>query len=407
MAELSNKLKVFLARELQRQFTSNDNSVALFIGQTTTDVSSTQSIDNETLTRRQIQTAKILTDSKVALLIPRINWTIDTIYDDYDTSEDMITKNFYVYTTEGNVYICLSNGGGRKSIEEPRGTGTTPIQLSNGYVWKFMYKIPSELIDFIDANWIPVQELPTYDGKPYAYADESQLQYAVQYNAVGGRIEQIKVTSTGDSFPYYVPASLDSKIRTSTTTTVKLDIRASGSNDVYNGYSIRITKGKGVGQLRVISDYEGTTRIATVSEEWAELPDSTSSYEILPSIVISGDGTNATAYAKMNSYGVSKINSVVMVSNGTNYTTASVTTTPSLATNPVLQPIITPSVGLGAEPIFDFFARRACILVKFQGTEEKKAVIGNDFRQFGLWLSPKIGAGYTNSGKIAGTDSYL
>lgn len=407
MAELSNKLKVFLARELQRQFTSNDNSVALFIGQTTTDVSSTQSIDNETATRRQIQTAKILTDSKVALMIPRVNWTLNAIYDDYDTSEDMVTKNFYVYTTEGNVYICLSNGGGRKSLEEPKGTGTNPIYLSNGYVWKFMYKIPSELIDFIDTNWIPIQELPTYEGKPYAYADESQLQYAVQYNAVGGRIEQIKVSSTGNAFPYYVPVSAGHKVVQSTTTTVKLDPRASGSDDVYNQYSIRITSGTGAGQIRVISDYTGTNKTATITEAWAELPDTTSIYEILPSIVITGDGVNASAYAKMSAYGVRTINSVVMINYGSNYTTASVSTTPALGTDPVLVPLVSPSAGVGAEPLFDLFTRRMSILVKFEGTEDERAVLGNDYRQFGLWLSPKIGTGYANSGKIAGTESYL
>lgn len=407
MAELSNKLKVFLARELQRQFTSNDNSVALFIGQTTTDVSATQSIDNETLTRRQIQTAKILTDSKVALMIPRVNWTLNTIYDDYDTSEDMETKNFYVYTTEGNVYICLANGGGRKSIEEPRGTGTTPIQLSNGYIWKFMYKIPTELIDFIDSNWIPLQELPTYQGKPYAYADESQLQYAVQYNAVGGRIEQIKVSSSGGSFPYHVSASAGHKVRQSTTTTVKLDSRAFGSDDVYNEYSIRIIGGTGVGQIRVISDYSGSSKTATISETWSTLPDTTSVYEILPSVVITGDGRNASAYAKMSAYGERTINSVVVVTGGENYTTASVSTSPTIGSNPVLVPIVSPTAGIGAEPIFDLFARRMTILVKFEGTEDKKAVLGNDYRQFGLWLSPKIGTGYANSGKIAGTESYL
>ena len=151
----------------------------------------------------------------------------------------------------------------------------------------------------------------------------------------------------------------------------------------------------------------GTTKVATISEQWSELPDTTSVYEILPSIVITGDGSNASAYAKMSAYGDRSINSVVMVNNGANYTIASVSTTPALGTDPVLTPIVTPVAGVGAEPIFDLFARRMTILVKFEGTEDKKAVLGNDYRQYGLWLSPKIGTGYANSGKIAGTESYL
>ena len=64
MTTLSNNLKVFLARELQRQFSSLDNSVALFIAGTDDTVdSSVDSISNELKTRRQFQTAKILQDS--------------------------------------------------------------------------------------------------------------------------------------------------------------------------------------------------------------------------------------------------------------------------------------------------------------------------------------------------------
>ena len=168
MADLSSNLKVFLARELQRQFSSLDNSVALFIAGTDNTFtypnisSSINSISDELKTRRQFQTAKILTDSTVAMMIPRVNWTSGTIYDNYSLSSDNSTKNFYVYTTDGNVYICISNGGGKKSLEEPTRTGTSLIYLSNGYVWKFMYKVPSDLIDFVDSSYIPIKEIPIY-----------------------------------------------------------------------------------------------------------------------------------------------------------------------------------------------------------------------------------------------------
>ena len=132
MAELSNKLKTFLARELQRQFTSLDNSVGLFIAGTNYTSSGVDSIEEEIKTRRQIQTLKLIDDDKASLMIPRKNWTLNTIYEPYSFTADNSSRNFYVYTTEGNVYICISNGGGKKSIEEPSGTGTNQIQLSNG-----------------------------------------------------------------------------------------------------------------------------------------------------------------------------------------------------------------------------------------------------------------------------------
>jgi len=60
MTELSSNLKVFLARELERQFTSLDNSVMMFISNVDNSGSSSESLDNEIVTRRQIQTAKLL-----------------------------------------------------------------------------------------------------------------------------------------------------------------------------------------------------------------------------------------------------------------------------------------------------------------------------------------------------------
>jgi hypothetical protein len=66
----------------------------------------------------------------------------------------------------------------------------------------------------------------------------------------------------------------------STSTTIVLAAGSSATNDVYNGRYIRITGGTGSGQLRVISDYVGATKVATVSAAWTTTPDATSTYTI-------------------------------------------------------------------------------------------------------------------------------
>ena len=124
MAEFNNKLKTFLARELQRQFTSLDSSVGLFIGVTDFDSSGVNSIEEELKTRRQIQTVKLLYDSNVSLMVDRVNWTSGTIYQPYSYTQDNTSRNWYVYTSDRNVYACISAGGGRRSLEEPKGTST-------------------------------------------------------------------------------------------------------------------------------------------------------------------------------------------------------------------------------------------------------------------------------------------
>ncbi len=417
MADLSSNLKVFLARELQRQFSSLDNSVALFIAGTDNTFTypnistSINSISDELKTRRQLQTAKILTDSTIALMIPRVNWTSGTIYNAYSYTLDNSSRNFYVYNSDGNVYVCISNGGGKKSLEEPSGTGTGLQYLSNGYIWKFIYRVPSELIDFVDSSYIPVREVPTYENKPFAYgSDDKQLQYAVQYTASGGVVDGINVDTVGSAYPHTVKASAGHKVRESTgsPTVVSLDLRANGTNGVYENYTLRIFSGTGAGQFRKISSYDGSSKKATVATEFTVTPDATSLYEIIPTVEITGDGSGASAYVKMHAYAAKTIDAVVVANGGTNYTFATAKITPTASPTPtVLSVSINPVGGVGKDAIFDLFAKRISILIKIEGRERQRAVLGNDYRQFGLWLSPKIGSGYTNAGKIAGTDAFI
>jgi hypothetical protein len=55
-------------------------------------------------------------------------------------------------------------------------------------------------------------------------------------------------------------------------TKVKLDAGASATNDYYNGSIVMIVGGTGAGQARVIIDYDGTTKEATVDSSFATIP---------------------------------------------------------------------------------------------------------------------------------------
>tara|TARA_R100000655_G_scaffold49212_2_gene86736 strand:+ start:632 stop:2890 length:2259 start_codon:yes stop_codon:yes gene_type:complete len=62
--------------------------------------------------------------------------------------------------------------------------------------------------------------------------------------------------------------------------TITLDSSSSSTNDIYNGSTITITAGTGVGQIRIISDYVGSSKVATVSENFTTQPDATSEFEV-------------------------------------------------------------------------------------------------------------------------------
>ena len=61
--------------------------------------------------------------------------------------------------------------------------------------------------------------------------------------------------------------------------TIVLDAGASASNDVYNGCVIRLLAGTGAGEIRIITDYNGTTKVATIDRAWTA-PDATTTFEI-------------------------------------------------------------------------------------------------------------------------------
>ena len=66
---------------------------------------------------------------------------------------------------------------------------------------------------------------------------------------------------------------------------ITLAAGASATDDIYNGMVISITSGTGSGSLGVITDYNGTTKVATVKASTAAFtPDGTSAYSIAANV---------------------------------------------------------------------------------------------------------------------------
>jgi hypothetical protein len=62
---------------------------------------------------------------------------------------------------------------------------------------------------------------------------------------------------------------------------ITLDAGASATDDLYKHLRVSITSGTGSGQSRAINGYNGTTKVATVINNWATNPDATSGFEIV------------------------------------------------------------------------------------------------------------------------------
>lgn len=77
-------------------------------------------------------------------------------------------------------------------------------------------------------------------------------------------------------------------------TSITLDASASATTDFYVGAWIVLTGGTGVGQARVCTAYNGTSKAATVAPAWATNPDVTSTFAVMMAAHVAGVQGNVT-----------------------------------------------------------------------------------------------------------------
>jgi len=137
--------------------------------------------------RNDIIFSKALDANDVAAVIERYDWSSNIVYDMYDEysadnvaasgATSLATAIFYVVTDEYNVYKCLDNNRGANSTVKPTGTAREPQELSDGYIWKYMYTIPIYLRNkFMTSSVIPVATSLTTQ----FYSNGSITRYTIQ-----------------------------------------------------------------------------------------------------------------------------------------------------------------------------------------------------------------------------------
>ena len=205
--------------------------------------------------RLSMQSIKSASD--VSYIVPRNNWTNGAIYSAYD---DKVVGHplqpYFVITDENNVYLCVqrginSNGTFRQSVTKPTGTTTSLVDTGDGYIWKYLYSIPTDRAQkFLSSNYMPVKQ--TDSDEAVANPTTDGLQYAVQNAAVAGQVVQIVVTDGGTGYTSAPTVTVDgdgsSAAATATVsggavTKVEMTNRGSG----YQFAAITFTGGSGSG----------------------------------------------------------------------------------------------------------------------------------------------------------------
>lgn len=411
--------KTQIAKAFVDQFTSfSEDKYYLCLSGIDAVTSDARTERNELDVRKNILLSKRIDQNSASLLLPRYDWTegisMDAISDTVDVSG--FTNPFYVYSpTSQNVYVCLSNNQNNNGSNiEPNGTSTDILELTDGFAWKFLYTVPTESLGiFRDDNYIPVKTLPFYENIANAYEDTNQNQYEVQYEANlddDGSVVGVSVSTTGKAAKFVngVAQSTAAFVVSVINDADNAKVTLSGYDESLDAtnYSIRFVSGIASGIVRQISSINGSVFTLSESLPSNRVPAPGDLYEIGPELTITGNGSGAKAFVKLDQ--IKEIDRVIVYDNGSNYSTASASLVtgiiPDLSETYSFNPLVFDPIGKNAAS--ELASRHAAIGVQIDpaASPAEATALGNDFVNIAIWKNPSFAQGTVNAGDLAGSD---
>jgi hypothetical protein len=334
------------------------------------------------------------TDS--SLMIRRINWQANTIYDIYDHRvEALYDKDFYAIVHEGaqwDVFKCLENGNDNPSTVAPSRTNVGSnnedfFYPNDGYRWKYMYSIDDAgESKFATSDFFPVK-----------------VSANVAADAIPGAIDTILVTSPGRGYNNYFNGTFllqDLRLNGDPKRYAISTAGVSTVNGYYDNCYLYISSGPGSGQYRLIESYSSnaTHNVMFLESEFdsTDLPENSSQFEITPSVKITGDG-NQTSVASARAIIDTNANTIArveLIDKGQNYyhATAEVQASPTVGviSQAGVVPILSPVYGHGYDAPRELGCKFAGLSVKLVGSESNTIVTENDYSQIGLLKNPRF-----------------
>ena len=342
---------------------------------------------------------KRATGNDVSLVLPKVNWTANTKYRQYDDTigvVDLVTANttqnlkpMYVITSARNVYKCLANSAGANSTVEPSGDYTTSngnIATADGYIWKYMFNVkPSN--KFLNTDWVPA---PT---------SITALDYGVDASGVVlGELTTIVVTANGTNYREASNVRVDSFVSGQTT------IRLSNTALTLSIFSIpalsnlanMAISGTGIPTDTYITAVANANGLITLSSSTNAIGGNANNITISTRVYIDGDGTGAVANAVLSNTSINvsgadaNIARVNVTTIGTNYTRANALVFGS-GTGATTRVIIAPKFGHAFNPAEELMSNTVMVAVRIgeiDSTENGLISVDTSFRQVGLLQNP-------------------
>tara|TARA_Y100000996_G_scaffold414525_1_gene405668 strand:- start:20387 stop:22333 length:1947 start_codon:yes stop_codon:yes gene_type:complete len=397
---------------------------------------------------RDMLAVQKVANTDISFAAKRVNWTSGTVYEMYDDKDATIVSGtgngHYILTasgTEYNVFKCIhrDNAAHMSTVEPSKPSSATAYltqTTTDGYVWKYMYSIPSSIATkFMTTNFIPVRTLTanqvaggasdtilTNFGLA-AYTDQKK----VQIYANTGTIDSYVVEETGVGYRSSEASGITSPALSSlsTNTVVVTGSNLSGSDDFYNGCAFYVANTTKIWGVSKIVDYVASSKTFVLDPAFTDTNYyggdnggttgggidtggtlASASFQIGPLVTIEGDGgmnqistTHEsryanTAYARALTTSEGALWRVLPVSKGLGYSHANVhiSSTPA-GSGAKVRAVISPNGGHGSDPVSELNAYNVAVNVVLSTSTLNLAnsfPSDNEYRRIGLLRNPVL-----------------
>lgn len=322
--------------------------------------------------------------SNVAFLGQRTVWQSNVVYATFDSD---IAAPFYVINSSNDLYKCIGNNNGARSLVEPTATFTSgTFTTADGYVWKYLTTVSLlDLATFGSANTIPLL-----------------ANTEVQTNAVKGTIDAVTVVNRGALYGKFSTGRVGAQL---SNTLIRVNNIADESINFYSNTSFVVVGGTGAGTITTVSNSVSNSSGVFLTVANTITVDITSRFIISPQLIVDGDGTGFKGYINLDGDAVAN---VVVTSPGQNYTYAVGTVSyPDTTVPATFRFHIAPNGGHGSDLVNELKSTSIALTGKF--TKTMGQYLPNDitYYQFALMKSPKNSSGAVlTANTIAFTTSF-
>lgn len=369
----------------------------LFFGQINEPIDSppeNDGIDYINYNRNNIFAIKEVLPSDISFVVKRIDYEPGVEYLPYNSKDG--SGDYVLNTTNFSAYVCVKSGIG-PSVEMPAHLTTAPLELSDGYIWRYVYTIPLYLRDkFLTPQWMPVSNSLTESFFSDGGIDSvSILDAGEGYEAESTSIVISGANGTGAN-AILSPVVQDGKI-------ISVIVHESGY-----GYKSPIISVISPVATRPAVIYTNLTKLDIRSAqsliqtlavpgtlESIDIIDGGSGYTETATLTLEGDGSGAAiTFVRNDTSG--EITSVNLISRGEGYTWAKISITDDIlvgGSGAEFHVNVSRVGGFGKDAIADLNATDLMVYQNFSREMLDGIPIENKIYKFGLIDSPKTVTG--------------